>query len=167
MTTLFIGNFISFIGCILMVISGLIKEKKMILIVQCFQVGFLGLSNLILGAFSGFIAGIVSIARNLAFTKYEVSLKLKVFFIILQIILSINPAGMHWIDLLPIIACVSFTWYIDTDSKTLKKVSIFNLLCWAVYDFYFRNYVSLIFDLFSVISNTAGIIMINQQKTTN
>ena len=162
MNTLLIGNFIALIGCILMVISGLIKEKNKILIVQCFQVGFLGLSNLILGAFSGFIAGIVSIARNLVFTKYTASVKLKLLFIIIQVILSLNPNGMTWIDWLPVAACVSFTWYIDTESKTLKKVSIFNLTCWVLYDFFYKNYISMAFDFFSIISNIAGIQMLKK-----
>lgn len=163
MNTILIGNFISLLGCILMVISGLIKEKKKILLVQSFQVALLGIANLVLGAFSGFIAGIVSLVRNLVFTRLESSTKLKLLFIFIQIVLSINPNGMTWVDWMPVIACVSFTWYIDTPSEiTLKKIFIMNLTCWAIYDLTYTNYVSFTFDLFSIISNFIGILMIKK-----
>lgn len=165
MNTILIGNFISLLGCILMVISGLIKEKKKILLVQSAQVALLGTANLVLGAFSGFIAGMVSLVRNLVFAHLETSTKLKLLFVFIQVILSINPNGMSWVDWMPVLACVSFTWYIDTPSEiTLKKVFIMNLTCWAIYDFTYTNYVSFVFDLFSILSNFIGILMIKNTK---
>lgn len=165
MNTLFIGNIIALIGCILMVAIGFIKEKKNILIVQCFQFGFLGIANLILGATSGFIAGFISIARNIAFAKIKSTIKLKFGFVILQLSISLLTMQWKWIELLPIIATILFTFYIDTKSEvTLKKVIIITLLCWVVYDASYSNYVSLTFDILTILSNFIGILMIIKAK---
>lgn len=159
-----IGNLFSLIGCTLMVLSGLIKEKKNILTVQCVQFTFMGLANMTLGAFSGLIANIVSLTRNVVFTHRDTSLSLKILFIVLQVILSIKQ-NMAWVDWLPVIACVTFTWIIDTPSEiTLKKVTLFCLICWVIYDFSYLNYVGFSFDLFSIISNIIGILMIKKDK---
>ena len=66
MNLVIIGNIIAFLGCGLMVLVGFIKEKRRILSVQCIQFTLQGASNLILGGYSGFIANVVSILRNLA-----------------------------------------------------------------------------------------------------
>lgn len=159
-----IGNLFSLIGCSLMVLSGLIKEKKNILTVQCIQFTFMGLANLTLGAFSGLIANIISLARNVVFTKRDTSFILKIIFILLQVILSIKKE-MLWVDWLPVIACVTFTWIIDTPSEiTLKKVTLFCLICWVIYDFSYLNYVGFSFDLFSIASNIIGIWMIKKEQ---
>lgn len=159
-----IGNLFSLIGCSLMVLSGLIKEKKNILTVQCIQFTFMGLANLTLGAFSGLIANIISLARNVVFTKRDTSFILKIIFILLQVILSIKKE-MLWVDWFPVIACVTFTWIIDTPSEiTLKKVTLFCLICWVIYDFSYFNYVGFSFDLFSIASNIIGIWIIKKEQ---
>lgn len=159
-----IGNIFSFLGCLLMVLSGLIKEKKNILTVQCIQFTFMGLANMTLGAFSGLIANIISLARNVVFTQRDTSLKLKILFIFLQVILSLKKE-MVWVDWLPVIACVTFTWMIDTPSEiTLKKITLFCLVCWVIYDFSYHNYVGFCFDLFSILSNIIGIGIIKKAQ---
>ena len=89
MNTFLLGNFISLLGCFLMVVIGFLRKKSHILTAQCFQFGLLGLANLILGAASGFISGVVGITRNLVFSKVKSTLWLKIFFIALQVLLSL------------------------------------------------------------------------------
>lgn len=168
MNTLILGNFISLVGCTLMVAVGFIKEKKKILFVQCFQFAFQGIANLILGAYAGFISGMVSIARNLVFSKFKSTAALKLIFIAAQIAFSINPSSFSLIECLPIIATVGFTWYIDTESEiTLKKVIIATCSCWLIYDLLYLNLVAMAFDAFSMISNFIGIMMIKKEKALN
>ena len=49
MKTVLIANVISFIGCLLMVAIGLIKERRKILLTQCVLWAILTVSNLMLG----------------------------------------------------------------------------------------------------------------------
>ena len=68
---LVIGNIISFAGAIVMVLIGLIKERKKILSAQIAQFSLMGLGNLVLGGPTGFITNMVSIVRNLICFKWE------------------------------------------------------------------------------------------------
>ena len=102
------GNLVSLAGCILMVAIGFVRKKERILTLQCFQFGLLGLSNLILGATSGFISGLVSIARNLICPRVKGGLWLKLLFINLQVLLTILVGVDGPVSLLPLIAGVLF-----------------------------------------------------------
>ena len=118
------GNILSFAGCTLMVLVGLIKDKRRILYTQCVQFTLQGAANLILGGTSGFIANIVSIVRNLVFSKWKSSLWLKIGFIILQLLLALSTLAEGAIALLPIASTVLFTWFIDTKSEVKLKIVI-------------------------------------------
>ena len=162
MPIVLIGNIISLLGCTLMVLIGFIKEKKKILSTQCIQFTLQGAANLILGGTSGFISNIVSIARNLCFSKWKSTIWLKIGFIALQIILSISALMNEGpLALLPIASAVLFTWFLDTKSEVkLKVVIIFTQVFWLVYDFVHLNYVAVCFDCFTMVSNLIGIFMI-------
>ena len=167
MNTLIIGNLISLIGCTLMIAVGFIKEKKKILTVQCFQFGFQGIANLLLGAYAGFISGMVSIARNLVFSKYKSTSALKLFFIAVQIALTIKPSSFNLVECLPLIASVSFTWFIDIEDECrFKMMIILTCSCWLIYDLLYFNIAAMSFDAFSMISNAFGIMMIKKSAHT-
>ena len=166
MSTLIIGNFISLIGCTLMVAGGFIQEKKKILTVQCFQFAFQGIANLILGAFAGFVSGTVSIVRNLVASKRELNSSLKFLFIAIQIVISIGASGFVLTEMLPIVAAIIMTWFIDTKKESIFKLSVIaSCTCWLIYDALYLNIVGLTFDVFTIASNIAGIIMIKKAST--
>lgn len=161
MNTLLIGNLISGIGCLLMVGIGFLKRKSHILAAQCVQCAFMGFGNLILGGVSGFIANIVTILRNLVFVKCRNTTALKLFFIALQILLSLGSLGSGLIGWLPILAAALFTWFLDTQSEAkLKIVILTTQVMWLIYDIYYRNYVATAFDVMTMISNVIGLRMI-------
>ncbi len=162
MPIVLIGNIISLLGCTLMVLIGFIREKRKILYTQCIQFTLQGAANLILGGTSGFIANIVSIVRNICFSKWKCTIWLKIGFIVLQILLSISSIMNEGaLAILPIAAAVLFTWFIDTKSEvTLKIVIISTQIFWLIYDFIHLNYVAVCFDCFTMVSNIIGIFMI-------
>lgn len=168
MNTLLIGNIISFVGCSLMVMIGLIKEKKKILATQCVQFSIQGIANFVLGGYTGFIANIVSIIRNLIFSRFKISVPLKMAFVALQLLLSASSlVGGGFIPWLPIIAVVLYTWYLDLENEVLLKlVMIVCQICWLIYDICIRNYVSTAFDIFTMISTTVGIWLILRDRKT-
>ena len=165
MNTFLIGNLISGIGCLIMVGIGLLRKKSHILIAQCVQCGFLGLGNLVLGGVSGFICNMVTIVRNLVFVKNPITTRLKISFILLQLVLSIGSLSAGFIGWLPLIAAAVFTWYLDTQSAVkLKLVILFTQVLWLIYDLYYRNYVASAFDVMTMISNLIGLYMIVKKK---
>lgn len=164
MNILLIGNCISMIGCLIMVGIGFLKKKSHILIAQSVQCAFMGTGNLILGGVSGFIANIVSILRNLVFARISVTTPLKLFFIALQLVLSLKSLDGGWICWLPILAAAIFTWFLDTKKETtLKVVIITTQVLWLIYDIYYHNYVAATFDVLTMCSNLIGFFMVKKQ----
>lgn len=165
MNTLLLGNIISGIGCLIMVGIGLLQKKSHILIAQSIQCCFMGFGNLVLGGVSGFIANIVTIVRNLVFVKQPVTTGLKLFFIGLQILLSLSSLGDGLICWLPILAAALFTWFLDLeDEARLKAVILTTQVMWLIYDIYYRNYAATTFDIMTMISNCVGLYMICKKR---
>ncbi len=159
-----VANGISLLGCILMVLSGFIKKKESILWIQCIQFVFLGISHLLLGAISGLVCCAVSIARNIAFAKLPSSFWMKAGFIVLQIVLTFSGGSFAMIELLPILAAVVFTWFLDVPNPVhFKFVLISGQLMWLVYDLYYGNIVAAVFDVLAVLSNLCGIWMLKKK----
>ena len=165
MNLLVLGNGISMIGCLIMVAIGFLKKKSHILLAQSVQCGFMGFGNLILGGVSGFIANVVSILRNLIFARLSVTVPLKVFFIALQVVLSLGSLGDGLVCWLPVLASAVFTWFLDTKSEAkLKLVILTTQVMWLIYDIYYRNFVAASFDVLTMISNTIGFFMVQKAK---
>ena len=166
MNFLIIGNAVSMIGCLIMVLIGLLKQKSHILIAQSVQCLFMGAGNLILGGVSGFISNIVTIIRNLVFLKFRNTAALKVFFILLQLILSLGSLTDGFISWLPLIAAALFTWCMDTRSPAKLKICILcTQVMWLAYDLYYRNFVASAFDVMAFISNVIGLYMVCRKKS--
>lgn len=165
MNLLLIGNAISLIGCLIMVGIGFLKKKSHILIAQSVQCCFMGFGNLILGGVSGFICNIVTIIRNLVFVKCRNTTTLKVFFIVLQLLLSLGSLHDGIISWLPLIAAALFTWCMDTKSEAKLKICILcTQVLWLIYDLYYQNYVAASFDVLTMASNLIGFFMVRKKK---
>lgn len=165
MNVLLIGNAISMVGCLIMVGIGLLKKKSHILIAQSVQCLFMGAGNLTLGGVSGFVCNIVTIIRNLVFLKFRNTTFLKVFFILLQLVLSWSSLSAGFISWLPLIASALFTWCMDTRSAAKLKICILcTQVMWLVYDLYHRNYVASAFDVMTMVSNLIGLYMVCRKK---
>ena len=165
MNPLLLGNAAAMIGCLVMVLIGFLNKKHHILIAQCVQCVFMGVGNLILGGIGGFVCNIVTILRNLVFLKFRNTVLLKVFFLVLQFVLSIGTLSLGFISWLPILASVLFTWFMDTNSEAkLKVVILFTQIMWLTYDLYFRNYVASAFDVMTFISTCIGLYWICKKR---
>jgi len=163
MNLVVIGNIISFIGCALMVGVGFIKKKDHIIRVQCVQFTIQGAANLILGGVTGFIANLISIARNLWFARREGTLKVKIIFIGLQAVLSLMflDTGAGIIGWFPVFSAAVFTWFLDVKSDAAFKIVILTAqVFWVVYDLHYLNYVAVAFDIFTMISTSIGLYWI-------
>ncbi len=161
----YIANIFSFVGCILMVLTGLIKKKENILWVQCIQFVFMGTAHLMLGAVSGLVCCVVSILRNIAFTKLPSTFWMKAGFIVLQIVLTFSGGYFAMIELLPILAAVVFTWFLDLKNPVHFKIMLICAqLMWVAYDFYYGNVVAGVFDVMTISSNGIGILMLKREN---
>lgn len=158
------GNIICFAGAVIMILVGFIKSQERIIAVQCAQFGLMGIGNLIIGGISGFISNLVSIIRNLiVFKTKKLSIALKIFFIALQGVLTAFFDFGNPYALLPFLATVIFTIFLDTkDARILKLAIIAGEILWVFYDLHNRNYASFIMDLITIISNITGLIAVQR-----
>lgn len=159
------GNLLSLIGCAIMVCIGLIKKKNNILIVQCVQFTFMGVGQLLLGAMAGVAANVVSIFRNILFTKIKPTLAWKLVFIAFQAALTFYLGFDTAFEALPIIAVAMFTLSLSLKSDVqFKLVIAASQLLWLVYDVHHRNFVNASADVLTVVTTLVGIWMIQKNK---
>ncbi len=161
-----LGNIVSILGCTVMVLVGLVHEKKRILEVQCLQFTLMGISHGLLGGWGGVASCVVSIARNLAvFKTGHFTVKLKLIFIAIMGALSVATITLNPITWIPFVATAIFTWYIDCECVIkFKWVMIITVLMWLVYDLAHLNFVSSAFDIFTAISTYYSIVQIKKRS---
>lgn len=165
MNTILLGNAISLLGAVIMVCVGFVKRKKYILSIQCAQFALLGTANLILGGVSGFFSNMISIVRNIVADRYKLTLPWKAGFVFVQGVLTVlfNTNGLvGWI---PFINVALYTWILDkTDEVVIKAVIIITQFLWIFFDLTIHNYTSVTFDVLTIITNAAGIIMLKKER---
>ena len=165
MTNIIIGNIIALIASIIMVYSGILKEKKKILYIQTIQIGLFVIGNLVLGGITGAIINALGCIKNILYYKDKLGLKEKIIITVLAVILSFVFNNAGFIGLLPLINTVFYMWLMDAkDIIKFKFLIIFTALLWLVYDLSIKSYVSVIFDFMNIIANIIAIIQIITKK---
>ena len=116
-----IANVIGLAGSILMVLMGILKKKKDILIAQNAQLVLLGNSNVMMGGYIGSIVNAIAVFRNILCSKG----KLNMFWVIVITMFTItigvifNTEGP--IGYLPIIATLIFLFFMN-----IKDIYLFD-----------------------------------------
>ncbi len=165
MVQIIIGNIIALVASLLMVYSGTIKQKKKILIVQTIQIGLYVISNLILGGITGAIINALSFIRNVLYYKDRLGKIEKLIISILAIILSLLFNNLGIIGLLPLISTVVYIWLMSIkDVINFKKLIIFTMILWFIYDIVIKSYSSAVFDFMNIITNVTSIIQLKKLK---
>lgn len=160
-----IGNVLAFMGSIIMIAIGFVKEKRHILAAQCVQFTLMGAGNLVLSGYAGVVANAVSITRNVLCLFLPFTLPWKLLFIAVQGVCTFFFVTEGFVGWLPFIAACTLTLSMSTkDERVLKGVLIFGQVCWAVYDLSIKNYTGCVFDILTIISNAAGIWMLSRDK---
>ena len=160
-----IGNIIALIASLLMVYSGMIKQKKKILYVQTVQIGMSVISNIVLGGIVGAIINALSCIRNILCYKEKLGLKEKIILTIFSIGLSIPFNNLGIIGILPLISTVTYLWLMSVkDVIKFKFLIIFTMALWLVYDICIKSYSSAVFDFLNIVANIISIIQIKLKE---
>ena len=161
MNPILLGNLISLVGSVLMVGVGFLKHKRQILAAQCVQFAIQGTAHLILGATAGFVSAVTGIARNIAMARHGRSVPIKVFFIALQAVLSLPAMSLRPVTWLPLLSGGVYTWFLDLRNPIALKAMMLGVQAvWIAYDFVYRNYVGMTFDIFAVLSTAVGLWLV-------
>ena len=162
-----LGNVVFFLGAVILVLLGIIRTKRNILIAQTLQEVFMGVGMLILGGIAGFIVDTISIFRNLVCIQWKYTLKWKLIFVAAQVgfYAAFGSEGLYgW---LPVVAMALFTWYLDSENVVLLKSLIAGMqLMWLIYDISISNYVGIVVDVVSAVTNSVGIFLVKNTGKT-
>lgn len=158
---LIIGNIIALIASLLMVYSGILKEKKKILYIQTVQIGLSVISNIVLGGITGAIINAISMIRNIICYKEKLGFKERILITILSITLSLKFNNLGIIGFLPVVSTITYVWLMNIkDVKKFKLLIAFTMLLWLIYDIFIKSYTSAIFDFMTLIANVITIFQI-------
>lgn len=164
-TAIIVGNLIALVSAIVMVIAGLIQNKKKIIFTETIHIALATISDLVLGGITGAIVNMVSLIRNYLCYKDKLNTPLKILIIALASILTIIFNNLGLIGYLPLISIIVYTYFIDLkDVIKFKWIVIFSLVLWCVYDFTIHSNIFLLFDVLSILSNLFAIIKIKQKS---
>ena len=159
-----IGNVLALIASLLFVYSGILKNKKKILIAQCIQKGLSTISNIVLQGYSGAITHAISLIRNILCYYDKLNIVVKIIITIITIALSISFNNLGLIGLLPLISSIIYLWLMDTkDIIKFKYIMLITIILWAIYDITIKSYTSFIFGIFSAITTIISIIQIKNK----
>lgn len=142
---------------------GLAKTRNKMLTLQLGQVVFLGFSNIVLGAHTGAVMNFVVLVRNILClkVKYTILIKLIVSALLVGLGLYANNGGL--LGVLPIAGTVLVTCCLDLKNISFIKLSfVVSCFMWAFYDFKMKNYVSCLTDIFGIISNLTGMVVVKK-----
>ena len=165
MTFIIVGNVIALAASLLMVYSGLLKKAKEVVYVQSMQIALLIASNLVLGGIPGAIVNTINLIRNIIFYNDKLNNLIKIILTALTLFLGIHFNNLGIIGYLPIIAGISYLWFMDIrDPKKFKYLNIISLILWFIYDFCIYSFSSALFDMATVVTNIIAISKLNKDK---
>ena len=165
MYVLITGNVIALISSIIMVYTGAVKNKKKILYFQSLQIGLSVISNIILGGISGAIINAMGLIRNILCYKDKLRKKEKTFIILLSSILILRFNNLGLIGLLPLISNTAYIIFMNMkDLIKFKRLIIFTMIMWFIYDLIIQSYTSAIFDAMTILVNTVSIINLKNKN---
>ena len=162
--TILIFNIIALLTSLIMVYSGILKNKKKILYFQSIQIGLFVISNLVLNGISGAIINAISFVRNILCYKNKLFLKEKIIITIISIVLILCFNNLGLIGFLPLISTIVYLWFMTVeDVIKFKLLMILIMLLWSVYDFTIKAYTACVFDILTVIANIISIIKMKKE----
>lgn len=155
---LIIGNVIMLIASIIMVTVGLLKTKKQVLVWQTIQIAMMGVATVFLGSIPGLIANLVGVVRNLLGYHNKLNKLAQILICVAAVVSTLIFNNIGWLGVLPIVAAVLYTLFMNTpDVKKLKLLILTTLVFWTIHDFAIQSYVSCAFNVFSIITCIIGL----------
>ena len=160
-----IGNVIALVASLIMVGTGLIKNKKKIIYFQSIEIGLYVISNFILGGYPGAIINIISFIRNVLCYKDKLGTKEKGIIGLISIILTVLFNNLGIIGYLPLLASLIYLYLMNIKGIIKFKIlTIVIMIMWLIYDFTIKSYTSSVFDALTVLTSIIAIYQITRKK---
>ena len=159
------GNVVALFASLLMVGSSYVKDKVKSLWVSTIQLVFNVIAGILLGAYTAVVVNVIGIPRNILAAKDRLTRVSKVCLIVVSTVCAIafNQHGV--LGFLPVINTAIYILLLDyAKGAWFKWLTIFCLVLWAVYDCITLNFVSMSFDIASVVAAVVAVVRILRDK---
>jgi hypothetical protein len=167
--TIITANIIDFIAALIQVVSGSIKQKSRILMVQILQLLLQAVSMLLLGGITGAVSNVLSCYRNYLCYQGKLSAFWKAILIGVSVVMTIllNDQGL-W-GILPAVVCAVYILLMDIkDPIKFKLLVTLSFIPWMFYHFVLGSYTGAFFDAATIITNTVTlVVMMAEKKAAN
>lgn len=143
---LIVGNIISFVAGIFIILSMWVNDEKQAYKYQFWNAFILMISSVFFLSWTGVTTMAIAASRNAMVYKDRLTINWTIFFIVISIVLGLLVNTMGFIGILPIIAIVQITlcnYYL----KSIKPIKISFIVNSAIYIVYFVA----IFDISSAV----------------
>lgn len=161
-----IGNVISLIAGIFIVLSMWVNNEKQAYKYQFLNAFILMISSIFFLSWTGVTTMAIAAARNLMVYKDKLTFNWTLFFIIISIIIGILVNTMGLIGLLPIIAIIQITlcnYYLKT-IKQIKTGFIINSLIYIIYFLAILDFSSTIIESVTALIGLISLIRLIKNK---
>lgn len=131
-----IGNVISFIAGIFIILSMWVNDEKQAYKYQFLNAFILMISSVFFLSWTGVTTMAIAASRNAMVYKDKLTMNWTIFFIVISVVLGLLVNTMGFVGLLPIIAIIQITlcnYYL----KTIKPIKIGFIVNSAIYIVYF------------------------------
>lgn len=157
------AQMLGFIYAFFLLLSSWGRYKNQILILQTLAFFFKGLHYYLLGGLSGFLTSLISMLRNLLFTKLKSHYLWTIFFITLYVIIGIFTY-QNFGSILPVLATIIYTIIINKNKASLLRWGLFvTSFIWLIYNVYILSYSGIITQIIILISNIIAIIKLDKK----
>lgn len=130
-----IGNIISLIAGVFIILSMWVNDEKKAYLYQFLNAFILIISSVFFFSWTGVTTMVIAATRNMMVYKDRLTLRWTVFFIVISVVLGLMVNTMGFVGLLPIIAIIQITlcnYYLKT-IKSIKTSFIVNSAIYIVY----------------------------------
>lgn len=154
---LVIGNIISLIAGIFIILSMWVNDEKKAYFYQFLNAFILMISSVFFFSWTGVVTMAIAASRNLMVYYDRLNMKWTVFFIIISVVLGLAVNTLGFVGLLPIIAIIQITlcnYYL----KTIKPIKTSFIVNSGIYIVYFLAILDLSSAAIESITALIGVI---------
>jgi len=165
-TRLIIGNSISLLSCVMLLISSTAKDRDKVYKYQVAESALAVIAAVFFASWSGLSTLCISLIRNILVWKNRLSKFTMVFLTILLTIVGLIVNNRGVLGYLPIIATIelSIANYYCRKLLSIKIAITINTSIWAVYSFFIQDYASTTIEAVIIVMSFLSIYMIIQDN---
>jgi len=169
MYNMVIVQLIGAIAYILLSRSYFKKERREILFMQIFAYVFFTIHYYLLNGITGAICNVVGLASLISLFIFDKGKKMYkiiccIFFVTFLIVINIITF-QNIFSIFPMIASViAIASFLNKKENFIRRVGVVATLCWLIYAIYYKSYISIIFEVFTLI-NVCVALLKNTKKS--